>query len=334
MKETGAVLEFQLTSNVRLNNLSKLEKHPLKRYLENDIKCVQGTDGFGFYGTDTIDEQLAMQNLLGLTNEDFMKMRKVEDEIIEHQEKYFKEKSKKFKEFLNGRTIREAILQLEDEIEEESKSNKMKLRLNNNILSEIALKDKIVKLPTDKMPIIIAGGSFNARNRDTKVEKKGKELLKKLMQNVDSDKVYFVIGHQMKGYEKEILDIEKEINKKFEVDAIIPKTISEEVKERLLDKRLNGVCISTESDEFGIYKSFNYEIFERRTSIVIAFDGNSPVSNLVQEAKNGKGKSRIYVNSANESLKEKANLLEGYVVPFSINDDIVERILEENPEIR
>ena len=34
MKETGAVLEFQLTSNVRLNNLSKLEKHPLKRYLE------------------------------------------------------------------------------------------------------------------------------------------------------------------------------------------------------------------------------------------------------------------------------------------------------------
>ena len=334
MKETGAVLEFQLTSNVRLNNLSKLEKHPLKRYLENDIKCVQGTDGFGFYGTDTIDEQLAMQNLLGLTNEDFMKMRKVEDEIIEHQEKYFKEKSKKFKEFLNGRTIREAILQLEDGIEEESKSNKMKLRLNNNILSEIALKDKIVKLPTDKMPIIIAGGSFNARNRETKVEEKGRELLKKLMQNVDSDKVYFVIGHQMKGYEKEILDIEKEINKKFEVDAIIPKTISEEVKERLLDKRLNGVCISTESDEFGIYKSFNYEIFERRTSIVIAFDGNSPVSNLVQEAKNGKGKSKIYVNSANESLKEKANLLEGYVVPFSINDDIVERILEENPEIR
>ena len=86
-------------------------------------------------------------------------------------------------------------------------------------------------------------------------------------------KVYFVIGHQMKGYEKEILDMRKEINKKFEVDAIIPKTISEEVKERLLDKGLNGVCISTESDEFGIYKSFNYEIFERRTSIVIAHDG-------------------------------------------------------------
>ena len=41
------------------------------------------------------------------------------------------------------------------------------------------------------------------------------------------------------------------------------------------------------------YKSFNYEIFERRKSIVIAFDGNSAVSNLVQEAKNGKAKSKI-----------------------------------------
>ena len=333
MKETGAVLEFQLTSNVRLNNLSLLDKHPLKKYLENNIKCVQGTDGFGFYGTDTIDEQLALQNLLGLTDKDFMKMRKVEDEIIAYQNKYFEEKNRKFQEFLNGRTIRDAILQLEEEIEEKSKSNKMKLRLNNNILSEIALRDKIKKLPEDKVPIIIAGGSFNAKNRDTVLNESGKNILRDLMKNIDNEKAYFVIGHQMKGYEKEIIELENELNKKFEVDAIIPKTISEEVKIRLLDERVSGVCISTESDEFGIYKSFNYEIFERRNSIVIAFDGNSPVSNLVQEAKNGKGKAKIYVNEENESLKEKANLLEGYVVPFNMKDNIVNRILKDNPDI-
>ena len=66
MVETGAVLEFQLTSNVRLNNLSIVNKHPLKQYLKNGVKCVQGTDGCGFYGTDTMDEQLALYNLLGL----------------------------------------------------------------------------------------------------------------------------------------------------------------------------------------------------------------------------------------------------------------------------
>ena len=109
--------------------------------------------------------------------------------------------------------------------------------------------------------------------------------------------------------------------------------ISEEVRSRLLEKQLRGICISTESEELGIYKSFNYEIFERRTSIVIAFDGNSPVANLVQEAKNGKGKSKIYVNEECNALKEKAKSLGGYVVPFKINQNIVEKILKDTPEI-
>ncbi len=68
--------------------------------------------------------------------------------------------------------------------------------------------------------------------------------------------------------------------------------VSEIEKDNLLEKELNGVCVSTETEELGIYKSFNYEIFERRSSVVLAFDGNSPVSNLVQEAKNGKGKAK------------------------------------------
>lgn len=333
MKKTGAILEFQLTSNVRLNNLSRLENHPLKKYLENDIKCIQGTDGCGFYGIDTTDEQLALQNLLGLEYDDFLKMRKVEDEIIENSEKYFKEKSKKFEEFLAGRTIREAILELEDEIEEQSKNNKIKLRINNKIESEEILKSKIKELPENKIPIIIAGGSFNAKNVKTVLNENGKKILEELMKKIDNEKVYFVIGHKIEGYEKEIIEISKRINKKFEIDAIIPKMVSEDISRKLLEKDIDGVRISTESEKFGIYKSFNYEIFERRNSIVIAFDGNSPVSNLVQEAKNGKGKAKIYVNEENRNLREKAKSLQGYVVPFKIDDDIVSKILIDNPEI-
>ena len=75
-------------------------------------------------------------------------MRKVEDEIIEHENKYFEEKSKKFNGFLAGRTIREAILELEDKIEEENKNNCIPLRINHNIESEKILKNKIKKLLT------------------------------------------------------------------------------------------------------------------------------------------------------------------------------------------
>ena len=333
LKKAGAILEFQLTSNVRLNNLNALDNHPLKKYIKNGVKCVQGTDGVGLYGSDTIEEQLALFNLLDLNNEDFEKMREVEDEIIRNGEKYFENKQVEFEEFLNGRTLREAILEQENENIEESNKNKVSLRLKSNLESEIVLKEKVKQLPVDKVPIVIAGGSFNSKGRNTVLTEDGKEILRNLIQKVNSEKAYFVIGHKMQGYEKAIVDISKELNKKFEIDAIIPKLVSENEKDGLLDKELNGVCISTEAEGLGIYKSFNYEIFERRSSVVLAFDGNSPVSNLVQEAKNGKGKSKIYINEEIPVLKEKARYLGGYVIPFNMEQNIVDRIISDNPEI-
>ena len=333
IKKAGAVLEFQLTSNVRLNNLSNIEKHPIKTYLENNIKCVQGTDGCGFYGIDTIDEQLALQNLLKLNDKDFEKMRKVETQIIEESERYFEQKTKKFNEFLNGRTIKEAILAEEEKNEKESQSKKMPLRIRTGIDAQESLKEKIKDLPTDKLPIIIAGGSFNAQNRETIITEQGKKILEELIQKVNNEKAYFVIGHKMQGFEKAIVDISKKMNKKFEIDAIVPKIISEENSEELINENVDKIRISTENEASGIYKSFNYEIFERRSSVVLAFDGNSPVSNLVQEAKNGKGKAKIYVNEENISLREKAKSLKGYVIPFSMDEDIVAQIIKENPDI-
>ena len=333
IRENGVIIEFQLTSNIRLNNLSDLSNHPIKKFLKNGIKCVQGTDGCGMYGTDTFDEQLALHNLLDLTDKDFEKMREVEDEVIQKSEKYFEEKSKKFKEFLGNKTIEEAVLELEAKNTKETEDQE-ELRINSNLETEKELKQKIKNLPTDKVPVIIAGGSFNTKGRETIPTKEGIKILRELIENVDNNNIYFVVGHKMQGYEKAIVDISKELNKKVEIDAIVPKMVTEKVKNRLLDENVDGICISPETEELGIYKSFNYEIFERRKSVVIAFDGNSPVSNLVQEAKNGKGKSKIYVNQENHLLKEKADSLEGYVIPFEMKDNIVKKILEDNPELK
>lgn len=333
MQETGVVIEFQLTSNVRLNNLSIVQNHPLKKYLENNIKCLQGTDGYGFYGIDTIDEQLALTNLLGLTNNDFEKMREVEKEIIEHSKKYFEVKSKKFEELLNGRSIKEVITNIIEENNKQSLKTKNKLRINNKIDSETELKEKISKFPEDKMPIVIAGGSFNAKDRTTYISEEEKKVLKELLLKLDEKKVYFVIGHKLQGYEKAVIELSRQLGKNFEIYCIIPKMITKEEKEEIIKQNINGLRISTECEAFGIYKSFNYEIFERRTSIVIAFDGNSPVSNLVQEAKNGKGKSKIYVNSEVDVLMEKAKSLEGYVKIFNKNEDLIKMFIEDNGEL-
>lgn len=334
MKRDGIILEFQLTSNVRLNNLTNLESHPIKRYLANDVNCVQGSDGCGIYGTDCMEEQIALTNLLNLTEKDVAKMKKVEDDLISKNEEYFKIKDKKFKAWLNGRNIKDAILEEEQNEIERNKDREFEFVQSMNLDSAEVLKEKIVKLPENKVPVIIAGGSFNSHGRETILSDEGKKILKGLIKKLDSEKAYFVIGHKMQGYEKAIIDISKEINKKFEIDAIIPKKVSKDLANMLLKKELDGVCISTESEELGIYKSFNYEIFERKPSIVLAFDGNSPVSNLVQEAKNGKAKAKIYINDDVEALKEKAKSLDGYITKFNIaNEDIINKISVDNPEI-
>lgn len=334
MKRDGIILEFQLTSNVRLNNLTNLESHPIKRYLANDVNCVQGSDGCGIYGTDCMEEQIALTNLLNLTEKDVAKMKKVEDDLISKNEEYFKIKDKKFKAWLNGRNIKDAILEEEQNEIERNKDREFEFVQSMNLDSAEVLKEKIVKLPENKVPVIIAGGSFNSHGRETILSDEGKKILKGLIKKLDSEKAYFVIGHKMQGYEKAIIDISKEINKKFEIDAIIPKKVSKDLANMLLKKEIDGVCISTESEELGIYKSFNYEIFERKPSIVLAFDGNSPVSNLVQEAKNGKAKAKIYINDDVEALKEKAKSLDGYITKFNIaNEDIINKISVDNPEI-
>ena len=138
----------------------------------------------------------------------------------------------------------------------------------------------------------------------------------------------------MQGYERAVVDISKELNKKFNITAVVPKFVSEETRINLENTQgLKGIYVSPDPSELGIYKSFNYEIFERRNSVVIAFDGNSPVSNLIQEAKNGKGKSKIYVNANVKQLKEKAKSLDGYVTEFYEKEDFLDKIILDNPNI-
>ena len=91
------------------------------------------------------------------------------------------------------------------------------------------------------------------------------------------------------------------------------------------------IRISIEPTGLGLYKSFAYEIFRRRPSVLLAFDGNSAAANLVQEAKNGREKCDIYIDGRSRALKSKASTLQGYVKVFGPSDDVAEAILEKHP---
>ena len=77
-----------------------------------------------------------------------------------------------------------------------------------------------------------------------------------------------------------------------------------------------SVRISDENAAMGLYKTFADEIFDRYEAALLAFDGNSAAMNLIQEAKNGRRKARIYLNTRSRDLAAKGSVLEGYVRPL------------------
>ena len=325
IKQHDIVLEFQLTSNVRLNNIIDLTTHPLKSYLHHGISCVMGTDGYGLYGTDSIDEQLALENFLHITPEEFMQMKAVEDRIMARQKENFLAKCDAFTLARGEKSVadyyRDALSQPLDT------ASDVGFAITKQP-SYPVLKEKVKELPWDKYPIVIAGGSFNSSG-STRISENDKYLLQALLDQLDPEKVFFLVGHRLQGQEKFLV----EQNRRFDIYSIAPSLMTAHQLRKLNNARITGVRISTESQEMGIYKSFNYEIFERRNCVLLAFDGNSSIANLVQEGRNGKGKARIFIYPKTPMLRAKAASLEGYVTTNASAHRVIEKIRQLQDDI-
>ena len=103
------------------------------------------------YGTDSIDEQLALTNFLKITDEEFCKMKDTEDVIIDRQTDNFAKKSKAFAQALNQRTVQQYYM---DEFQKRFDDiHDVKFEIHKQP-SYPVFKEKVVELPWDKYPII------------------------------------------------------------------------------------------------------------------------------------------------------------------------------------
>lgn len=320
LKKYQIVLEFQISSNVRLNNLNSLEKHPLRQYIAAGIPCVQGTDGAALYGTNSIDEQLALEKLLELTPDEMMWMKQTETRIIEDSQKAYSRKKRNFEALLGNKTLEEVLLKKMEEVQAAHCSGIVLHR--NRFDANTELKSQIEELPWDKTPVILLGGSFNTEGRATRMTEEGCRIIDSLMKEMNPDEVFFAIGHKLTGYERYLVDHN---DRGFEIFAFVPSLIKR-TEEKHLKETGVSIRVSPEAEGMGIYKSFNYEIFERRPSIIIAFDGNSAGLNLIQEAKNGKGDAAIFIWDKSSTLRNKAESLEGYVHYFGESNPLTEQL--------
>ena len=310
MKKHKVTLEFQITSNVRLNNLSRLDNHPLRQYLRAGVACVQGTDGGALYGTDSIDEELSLEKLLGLTYEELKKMRRTDAKILQAGMAVFERRMAGFREACGAGDAEKWYLR---RLEEAPRIMQDLWKESGRMDAAEELRDLVAPLPEGLFPVVVAGGSFNNSAHRSSVRDEEKQLIDRLLDTLDPEKAYFVIGHSLAGQEGYLAARNRG---RFRIAAIVPNRISNAEKKRLLAAGVS-VRISIESSGMGLYKSFSYEIFKRMNAALIAFDGNAPAMNLLQEARNGRGKCRIFVNPRSRGLRVKARMLEGYVQPLS-----------------
>ena len=307
LKASGAILEFQITSNVRLNNLSRLDRHPLKTYIQAGVRCVQGTDGAALYGTDSIDEELSLEKLLDLSYDELLSMRDADRYASSCGISAFARKTAEFKKKLNaGQQIGDYY---SDILKAEGKPESIMFEADARCSSADALKECMGAMPNGRLPIIIAGGSFNNSLHQTRPTSQGKAFIDRLLDGADPEKVVFVIGHRLTGYEAYLVERNQG---RFPIHAIVPTMLSKTEIQRIRRSKAT-VSLSIESSGLGLYKSFAYEVFKRKESQLLVFDGNSAAVNLIQEAKNGRYKCEIYVDRRSSVLRKKAQSLQGYV---------------------
>ena len=315
LRNSGAVLEFQITSNVRLNNLSQLERHPLRQYLAAGVPCVQGTDGGAIYGTDSIDEQLALQKMLNLSDAELVAMRRAEDAVRSRGIAALKEK---MLAFADGAGAQDVEAYYAARMRTQRPPEEMLFDLPDTKDSAAVFSDVIEELPCDRVPVILVGGSFNNDRHVTRRRRDVCALLDDVLANGDPSKMFLVIGHSLSGYERYVVERNRG---KYDIYAFVPARIGPKEAKALARAGVR-IRVSIEPSPMGIYKSIAYEVFKRRPSVLVALDGNSSGANMVQDAKNGKRRCHMFVLDRRGMLREKAKGLEGYVTLFGTGDDL------------
>ena len=200
----------------------------------------------------------------------------------------------------------------------------------DRLRAEEALAGQIRPLPADGFPVVIAGGSFNSEHRRSLLREEDRAFLDAFLDRADPERTVLVVGHRLTAQEGYAV---RQAEGRIPVWAIVPARLTSALAARLRRAGIH-VLISIESSGMGLYKSFAYEIFNRRPSALLVFDGTTPAQNLIQEARNAKFKCWTCIHPRSRALAAKARTLEGYVSPLQDPDPILARcgILKKNRE--
>lgn len=346
-KNLGVIVEFNVSSNLALNNINDLDKIPIKKYVDNGIQVVLGTDGKGLYSTD-LEQEVILSRNAGLTNEDIKTIAQTENMVKAKADKRFKKHRKntasKIETELKTCYRKNGIPQWNNEVEDTKNKDYERMQDElRQILSQIGAEtdlQKVKEATEGKMPILITGSS---KKHWPKVSDKSKReiqvVLDVLMHCIDTEKAYLVTGGTNLGVEREAHEIANAYNKNENGNLVVLGTFTEEAvhdKDSIQSNTVTHAIMASLNGKpakrwFDLPDTV-LDMVEEQKGIVIAIGGGSIVSDMIQRAHNTGLKLNLMSNVEGAS-HDKSQMLQGNGYEFATAKELVNKIIADSKEL-
>jgi len=201
-RKGNLVLEFNIDSNLALNNIDTLATIPFGEYVKHHVPFVVSSDGNGFYQTSArqLEKDLEHQ---GLGKEAYEALKSTQKDLMKRQLAYGDEKFKKVKKAYGGDSgARMAALaaSLSDKCAAISAPQSPlredlppSLLLNPDI--ELVETEALPPLLGNRQPVLLFGASGTSWGRISKEQKKEAAIaVDMLVHMLNPDMVFFVLG--------------------------------------------------------------------------------------------------------------------------------------------
>ena len=239
MKEMDAIVEINMSSNLALNNINSLSEIPIKRYIDEGVKVVLGTDGHGLYST-TGKQEVILATAAGLTEMDFNKIKETEEEVIESIKRRDEThpKIENVEELYAGITYStdDGKKRFTDEVDKRIKAERKAkaehlLDAIENKARAITDEEEINKAIEGKKPIMLTGASKNAWPDVSKEDKKYIALLTQVLADtLDPENTYIITGGTNFGVEQTMHEAVHIRNEKNDDELVLLGTFTMEAE--------------------------------------------------------------------------------------------------------
>ena len=347
-KEMEAIIEFNMSSNLALNNINSITEIPIKKYLDRGIDVVLGTDGHGLYSTSGTQEAL-LASAAGLESRDFEKIKETESKVIERarqrQENHpsIEDVSSLYDSITYStpdgkfRYTREVGEKYQREKQEASR------HLGEQIAYTKAITDEqtIEKDTMGKIPIMLTGAS---KSNWPNILPEHQEYIKLAMQvlanTLNPETSYVVTGGTNFGVEKTMHEAIHRRNSKESDELVLLGTLTMEAAAEG-DKGVEKDTITHATIlELDGRKANNWmelpdtqlEYVRQRNGYMIAIGGGGVVNDMIQRAHN-LGVDMHLMNGPYGASTNKSKSLSGNDYSFETIEQLLQRLYERNPNM-